>query len=142
MDALTLLLDTVTPFWRTYGKTIGEDIRDFLIIPLYRNEFTGEVKRYSINALPKRSPHHWLGLGIVFLGSILWTFFQARVALSFTMHSKLRWIPIEGMRYPALPFFWTVILIQWSAVCIECGIVLMELGVIVWWMGWSIKLLN
>ncbi|KAF5352719.1 hypothetical protein D9756_006000 [Leucocoprinus leucothites] len=142
MDALTLLLDTVTPFWRNYGKTIGEDIRDFLIIPLYRNEFTGEAKRYPINALPRRSFHHWLGLGVVFLSSILWTFFQARVALSSTMHSKLRWIPFEGMRYTALPFFWVGILIQWSAVLVECGIVFMEMGVIAWWLGWSINLLT
>ncbi|KAK0481661.1 hypothetical protein IW261DRAFT_1682150 [Armillaria novae-zelandiae] len=42
MDALTFLLDSVTPFWRTYGKTIGDDFKDFLIVPLYRNEFTGE----------------------------------------------------------------------------------------------------
>ena len=41
LDALTLLLDTVTPFWRNYGKVIGEDVQDFLIIPWYRNEFTG-----------------------------------------------------------------------------------------------------
>jgi len=142
MDALTLLLDTVTPFWRTYGKTIGQDVRDFLIIPLYRNEFTGEAKRYRINALPKRSPHHWLGLAVVLLSSILWTFVQVRVVLSSMMHSKLRWIPIEGMRYTVLPFFWFGVFIQWFAVLVECGIVFAEMGVVVWWLGWSVNLLN
>ncbi|KAG6817747.1 hypothetical protein H0H87_004538 [Tephrocybe sp. NHM501043] len=62
MDTLTFILDTVTPFWRSYGKPIGEDIRDFLIIPLYRNEFTGESKRYPITQMPVRSLRHWLGL--------------------------------------------------------------------------------
>lgn len=142
MDALTLLLDTVTPFWRNYGKTIGEDIRDFLIIPLYRNEFTGEAKRYSINTLPKRSLRHWLGLVSFLLASILLTTLQARVAISSTIHSRLKWIPVEGMRYTALPFFWIGILIQWCAVLVECGIVFMGMGIIAWWMGWSVNLLT
>ncbi|KAI0931685.1 hypothetical protein AcW1_000980 [Taiwanofungus camphoratus] len=59
LDALTLLLDTVTPFWRNYGKVIGEDVQDFLIIPWYRNEFTGESKRYPIKRFPRRSFRHW-----------------------------------------------------------------------------------
>ncbi|KAJ3749301.1 hypothetical protein DFH05DRAFT_1593438, partial [Lentinula detonsa] len=64
MSFLTLLLDTITPFWRTYGKVIGDDIQDFLIIPLYRHEFTGESKRYPIRRVPKRSVRHWIGLMI------------------------------------------------------------------------------
>ncbi len=142
MDALTLALDTVTPFWRTYGKTIGEDIRDFLIIPLYRNEFTGESKRYPVPALPKRSPRHWLGLGLFFLATILLTAFQTRVAVSSSMHSRLHWISIDGMRYTALPFFWFGILMQWCFVLLEFTIVTMELGVVVWWFGWSVSLLT
>ncbi|KAF9454083.1 hypothetical protein P691DRAFT_656679 [Macrolepiota fuliginosa MF-IS2] len=142
MDALTLLLDTVTPFWRTYGKTIGEDVRDFLIIPLYRNEFTGEAKRYSINTFPRRSSRHWLGLVIFFLASILLVAFQGRIAISSTVHSRLKWIPFEGMRYTALPFFWIMILMQWCAVFVECGIVFMELGVIAWWLAWFVNLLT
>lgn len=142
MDALTLFLDTVTPFWRIYGKTIGEDIRDFLIIPLYRNEFTGESKRYPLHAIPTRSPHHWLGLGLFFLATILLTAFQARVAISSTAHSRLQWISIDGMRYTALPFFWFGILLQWCLVILEFGIVFMEFGIIVWWLGWSVNLLT
>ncbi|KAH7880899.1 uncharacterized protein C8R40DRAFT_1261516 [Lentinula edodes] len=52
MDALTFILDSVTPFWRSYGKLIGDDVQDFLIVPLYRNEYTGEAKRYPIPRLP------------------------------------------------------------------------------------------
>ncbi|KAJ7631159.1 hypothetical protein FB45DRAFT_1028305 [Roridomyces roridus] len=77
MDALTLLLDTVTPFWRTYGRMIGDDVQHFLIIPLYRNEFTGEAKRYTIDKLPRRSVRHWIGLFVFFLITVALTVVQA-----------------------------------------------------------------
>ena len=140
MDALTLLLDTVTPFWRTYGKTIGEDVRDFLIIPLYRNEFTGEARRYRIKEFPKRSVRHWLGLAIFLMLSIAVNILQVRGAISSSLHFRLRWMPYDSVRWTALPFFWIGILIQWFAVVIEFTIVLMQLGVIVWWTGWSVNI--
>ncbi len=142
MDALTLLLDTVTPFWRTYGKTIGEDVRDFLIIPLYRNEFTGESKRYRIKEFPKRSWQHWLGLVVFFLTSIGVNILQIRAAISSTLHFRLSLIPYDGVRWTALPFFWISIIIQWFAVLLEFAIVFMELGVVVWWSGWAISLIS
>lgn len=140
MDALTLLLDTVTPFWRTYGKTIGEDVRDFLIIPLYRNEFTGEARRYRIKEFPKRSVRHWLGLAMFLMLSIAVNILQVRGAISSSLHFRLRWIPYDSVRWTALPFFWIGILIQWFAVVIEFTIVFMQLGVIVWWTGWSVNI--
>ena len=30
MEAVTFTLDSITPFWRVYGKTIGIDVKDFL----------------------------------------------------------------------------------------------------------------
>ena len=142
MDALTLLLDTVTPFWRTYGKTIGEDVRDFLIIPLYRNEFTGETKRYPIKELPRRSFRHWLGLILFFFLSIAINILQVRAAISSSRHFRLRLIPYDGIRWTALPFFWIGIFIQWLAVIFEFAIVFMQAGVITWWSGWSVKILS
>ncbi|KAF8167673.1 hypothetical protein B0H34DRAFT_682662 [Crassisporium funariophilum] len=140
MDALTLLLDTVTPFWRTYGKTIGEDVRDFLIIPLYRNEFTGEVKRYRIKEIPRRSLRHWVGLVVFFFISIAINVLQVRAAISSSLHFRLHLIPYDGVRWTALPFFWLGILIQWLAVIFEFAIVFMQLGVITWWTGWCVKI--
>ncbi|KAF8632971.1 hypothetical protein AX15_001568 [Amanita polypyramis BW_CC] len=139
MDALAFVLDSVTPFWRTYGKTIGEDIRDFLIIPLYRNEFTGEAKRYPITHAPKRSLRHWLGLCLLCFLSITVTLLQTRVAITSVMHSGLRYIPYESIRWTMLPFFWVMIVIQWSIVLAEFAFLLSELAVILWWAGWSIK---
>ncbi|KAG6840917.1 hypothetical protein C0991_003259 [Blastosporella zonata] len=140
MDTLTFILDTVTPVWRTYGKPIGEDIRDLLIIPLYRNEFTGESKRYPITRLPARSPRHWLGLVLFFFASIALAFLQARAALSSSALYKLTMIPYESIRWTALPFFWLSIILQWWAVVVELVVVFVQLGVVVWWAGWSIRL--
>ncbi|TFK36939.1 hypothetical protein BDQ12DRAFT_699430 [Crucibulum laeve] len=139
MDALTFLLDTVTPVWRTYGKRIGEDVRDFLIIPLYRNEFTGETKRYGIRELPKRSIRHWLGLVVFFLLSIAISILQIRGALYSSLHYRLQWIPYESIRWTVFPLFWTGILVQWLASVVELSVVMMQLGVMAWWTGWSVK---
>ncbi|KAJ7103322.1 hypothetical protein B0H15DRAFT_975630, partial [Mycena belliarum] len=140
MDALTFLLDTVTPFWRTYGKTIGDDVQHFLIIPLYRNEFTGQPKRYTINKLPQRSLRHWICLFLFFIGSMLLTFLQGRAAVSSVTHFWLSDIPFSYLRFPMLIPFWISIVIQWWAVVAELCIVFTQIAVVVWWAGWYINI--
>lgn len=140
MDALTFLLDTVTPFWRTYGKTIGDDIRDFLIVPLYRNEFTGEAKRYPIKHLPSRSFRHYVGLILFFTVSVCVCLLQGRAAITSATHYRLMWIEHSGVRWVLLPFFWISILIQWTATLLEFCVVLMQLWMVLWWLAWLTRL--
>ncbi|KAF9076028.1 hypothetical protein BDP27DRAFT_1414577 [Rhodocollybia butyracea] len=142
MDALTFILDTVTPFWRTYGKTIGDDVQVFLIIPLYRNEFTGEAKRYPITRLPQRSFRHWVGLLALFLLTVMVMILQARAALACSVNYKLQWIPYGGVRWAALPLFWMGILIQWMAVSGELAVLVMQVGTVLWWIGWWVRILD
>ncbi|KAL1760923.1 membrane protein [Schizophyllum commune] len=142
MNLLTFLLDTITPFWRTYGKRIGDDVMDFLIIPLYRNEFTGEAKRYPIKRIPKRSFMHWVYSALFFWGSTAVTFLQIRTALSSTAHFRLELIEHDGLRYIALPFFWIGIILQWIAVLTEIAVVLTQLGVLFWWICWFVRLVD
>ena len=142
MDTLTFLLDTVTPVWRTYGKTIGEDIRDFLIIPLYRNEFTGEARRYPILTIPTRSFRHWLGLALFSLASMTVTIAQARLAISSIAHYKLQMIPYESIRWTVFPIFWMCTILLWWAVAAASVVVVMQLAVLIWWIGWSVKLMT
>ncbi|KAH9858039.1 hypothetical protein C2E23DRAFT_899584 [Lenzites betulinus] len=140
LDALTLLLDTVTPFWRNYGKVIGEDVQDFLIIPWYRNEFTGEPKRYLIERFPRRSFRHWVGLLFLSFSSVAVTFLQARAAWSLTVHFNLPWITNAGLWWTVIPLYAIGLLIQWCAVLIECCILFAQSGVVVWWLGWTVNL--
>lgn len=142
MDALTLLLDTVTPVWRNYGKIIGEDVQDFLIIPWYRNEFTGEARRYPIQHLPKRSFRHWVGLLLFYLITICIMLLQTGAALSSTRHYNLSWITHTGLRWLILPFFAMVLFAQWTAVLVECCVVLAEIGILVWWLGWAVRIFH
>jgi hypothetical protein len=140
MDALTFVLDTVTPFWRTYGKTIGEDVRDFLVIPWYRNEFTGEAKPYPIERFPRRSFTHWVGLLLFFAASLGVAVLQGRAAVSSLLHFRLSWISHDGLRWSVLPFFWMGIVIQWCVVLVEWAIVCAEFSVLIWWLGWFLKM--
>lgn len=142
LDALTLLLDTVTPVWRNYGKVIGEDVQDFLVIPWYRNEFTGEQKRYSITSLPKRSLRHWFGLLLFSIISFGIAALQISAAVSSTMNYNLPWIAHTGFRWLFMPFFMIGLFIQWIAVLIECFIIFAEFGVVMWWFGWVVKIFN
>ncbi|KZT02472.1 uncharacterized protein LAESUDRAFT_752181 [Laetiporus sulphureus 93-53] len=137
LDALTLLLDTVTPFWRNYGKVIGKDVQDFLIIPWYRNEFTGESKRYLIEKFPRRSLRHWVGLLCLYFLSLCVVGLQGRAAIELTLNWDLPWIPHTGLWWMVFPIFIVGLLIQWCAVLVESCIILAEWGVIVWWMGWT-----
>ncbi|RPD55881.1 hypothetical protein L227DRAFT_579361 [Lentinus tigrinus ALCF2SS1-6] len=139
LDALTLLLDTVTPFWRNYGKVIGEDVQDFLIIPWYRNEFTGEPKRYLIEHFPRRSYRHWAGLMLLSACSIVVAWLQFGAAWSLTANINMPWIPHTGLWWTVFPIYTILLLIQWCAVIMEAAIIVAQFGVIVWWMGWSVK---
>ncbi|OSD03221.1 hypothetical protein PYCCODRAFT_1434639 [Trametes coccinea BRFM310] len=140
LDALTLLLDTVTPFWRNYGKVIGEDVQDFLIIPWYRNEFTGEPKRYPIKRFPRRSFRHWVGLLCLSFLSVVVTLLQTRAAISMTMHFNLPWISNTGLRWILTPVYTISLIITWCAVLVEYCILLAQSGVVIWWLGWTVNL--
>ncbi|KAI0756851.1 hypothetical protein C8Q80DRAFT_1130813 [Daedaleopsis nitida] len=140
LDALTLLLDTVTPFWRNYGKVIGEDVQDFLIIPWYRNEFTGEPKRYLIRQFPRRSLRHWVGLLFLSFLSMSVTILQTRAAVSLTININMPWISQLFLWWISFPIYIILLLIQWCAVLFEISIILAQTGVVVWWLGWSVNL--
>ncbi|KAK7465351.1 hypothetical protein VKT23_005330 [Stygiomarasmius scandens] len=141
MNMLTLVLDRITPFWRTYGKTIGYDVQDFLIIPLYRNEFTGEAKRYPIKRLPSRSFRHWVLLVLFFYGCCTLLYFQSWTAWKSSLHFRLEHISAPA-RFIALPFWGFAILVQWISVLVEFSIVLLQIGTVIWWIGWYIGLLH
>ncbi|KAG2155602.1 hypothetical protein DEU56DRAFT_906787 [Suillus clintonianus] len=142
MDALTFILDNVAPVWRNYGRTIGEDITEFLIIPWYRNEFTGEPKRYDIASFPRRSIRHWFALFFLFLFTLVITYLQMRAAIFCTFMYRHPWIDNSGFRWLIMPCIWIAFIIHWSAVFFEVCIVFLQLKVVGWWLGWSMGLLT
>ena len=139
MDALTLLLDSITPFWRSYGKTIGIDIQDFLIIPWYRNEFTGQPKRYPITSLPKRSLRHWLGLLVFAAVCQAFLILQIRGAVYTTANGFMfLYGQNPGVSIVLLPCMIAICLVMWVAVICEFSVIIAQIGVVLWWIGWSV----
>ena len=139
MDALTFLLDSITPFWRSYGKTIGVDVQDFMIIPWYRNEFTGEPKRYPIPNLPKRSFQHWVGLLLFAIGCQIFLFLQFRAAIYATTNGFMfLYGQNPGLSLLLLPCTIAICLVMWVAAICELSIIVAQIGVVSWWLGWSV----
>ncbi|KAH8997325.1 hypothetical protein EDB92DRAFT_2052299 [Lactarius akahatsu] len=142
MDALTILLDSVTPFWRNYGKVIGVDAQDFLIIPWYRNEFTGEAERYPIKALPRRSFRHWVALILFCFSTLAVLILQARAACSFSSLYRLPFNASPGLWWVSVPLFGVLALILWVAVLVEMCIVGAQFAVVLWWIGWHARIVD
>ncbi|KAH9178744.1 hypothetical protein EDB89DRAFT_2170981 [Lactarius sanguifluus] len=142
MDALTILLDSVTPFWRNYGKVIGVDAQDFLIIPWYRNEFTGEAERYPIKALPRRSFRHWVALILFCFSTLAVLILQARAACSFSSLYRLPFNASPGLWWVSVPLFGILALILWVAVLVEMCIVGAQFAVVLWWIGWHARIVD
>lgn len=142
MDFLTLVFDSVAPVWRVYGVRIGEDVRDFLIVPVYRNEFTGEPRRYPITSLPRRSFRHWVMLLLFPVTSVTVTVLQVRTALTSTAYYALPGVAHIALWWLLLPWFWMGILMQWLAVLVEFCILGLQLAITIWWIGWFVGLVT
>ena len=143
MDALTLLLDSITPLWRSYGKTIGVDIQDFLIIPWYRNEFTGKPKRYLITSLPKRSFRHWFGLLVFATGCHAVLFLQIRGAMYITANGFMfLYGQNPGVGIVLLPCMIAICIVMWVAAVWEFSIIVAQIGIVFWWLGWALGIFS
>jgi hypothetical protein len=142
MDALTFMLDAVAPVWRTYGKRIGEDVRDFLIVPWYRNEFTGEARRYALPALPRRSARHWLALALLAAGAGALAGAQARLLATSAGYYALPGVRHPGLWWALLPLFWLGMLVQACLLALTALVISAWTAVAVWWLGWMLGVVS
>jgi hypothetical protein len=143
MEALTLLLDSITPLWRNHGKTIGIDIQDFLIIPWYRNEFTGQPRRYPITSFPRRSFRHWLGLLLFAIGCHAFLYLQVSCAVYATSSGFMfLYGQNPGVGIVLLPCMIALCLVMWVAVICELSIIVAQVGVVLWWLGWWVGIFS
>lgn len=141
-DALTFILDAAVPFWRNYGKVIGVDVQDFLIVPWYRNEFTGEPKRYPILHLPRRSLRHWVCLALLYDLTITLLGLQLR-----GIWISIRWhrVPYTWPHYlwvALVPMYWGCVVAQILALIVEAAIVIAQLAVVAWWVAWYLRIVD
>jgi hypothetical protein len=142
MDALTFLLDGVAPVWRTYGTAIGADVRDFLIVPWYRHEFTGEARRYALSALPRRSAQHWAALALLVAGAFALAGVQARVLAASAGYYALPGVGHPGLWWALLPLFGVGVLLQACLLALTLGVLGAWTAVVFWWLGWFVGVFN
>jgi hypothetical protein len=142
MDAITLFLDSFTPIWRRYGKKIGNDAVDFLLIPWYRNEWTGEPRRYPIAHFPRRSFQHWLVLLLIIAVDVGLVGGVGRLAMR-----TVRVFDMPAAAHPfllllLLPGYCGVVTVLWTVVVFGFIILAFIAAAIIWWLGWSIRLFS
>lgn len=128
-------LTLFAPFMKTFGRPIWDDLHDFLVIPLYRNDFSGGDQWYPVS-FPSRSFSHWLRLLVVFVAipAVLKSGSDAFFEL-LTGGYLVRvpsFIP-SYVVYAVLSFCisWfasTLFVLLFAFVC--------EVAIIFWWLGW------
>ena len=132
---LSLLLSFTAPFMKTFGRPIWDDIHDFLVIPLYRNEFSGEEHWYEIH-FPRRSALHWLqllGSGLVTPVALIYTLGMVRYLI---LDFHLREMPYLALSIIMYIFYSIAISSLVTASVVLFVTVLGECTSLIWWAAW------
>ena len=132
---LSLVLSFTAPFMKTFGRPIWDDIHDFLVIPLYRNEFSGEEQWYEIR-FPKRSVFHWLQL--LFSGSCtpIAFIYSLRLIKYLVMDFQLWDMPYLALSV-IMYIFYSIALSSLITTSIALFVtVLGECTSLFWWIAW------
>ncbi|THH09613.1 hypothetical protein EW145_g1894 [Phellinidium pouzarii] len=118
--SLSFVLTSVAPLMKTFGRPIWDELHDFLVIPIYRNGFSGEDKWYPVS-FPKRSFPHLLRLSLLACGAPLCLLHGLRFFVNLLTHGYNLHIPsfvpssVENLLFLgvmfALAFFLLVLLV-------------------------------
>ncbi|TDL28266.1 hypothetical protein BD410DRAFT_739877 [Rickenella mellea] len=139
--SLSLVLSSSAPFMKTFGRPIWDDLHDFLVIPWYRNEFSGEDEWYPVK-FPERGALHWLRILLVFftLPTVLWS--STRVLFYIFVGRRMWWMPdfvplliryfINWVMVSSLSFTFLLLSLSFSAECF----------VLLWWTAWVFRLVK
>lgn len=140
--SLSLVLSSSAPFMKTFGRPIWDDVHDFLVIPWYRNDFSGEAEWYPVK-FPKRDVAHWLKLtslglcapfGLTGTLRAIVTLSAVDIHLDWTEHFVLLLL----LRLIHLLF---VLGLSITAV-ILLATVLGEFAILFWWTAWVIRIVQ
>ena len=138
---LSFILTSLAPLMKTFGRPIWNELHDFLVIPLYRNDFSGEDEWYPVT-FPHRSFSQWLRL--LTIASSIPLCLRSGIYAFFCLLT-------EGylVRVPAYIPHILVYLIISSFMCafafllfVLLGSMLCELFIIFWWLGWTLRIVR
>jgi len=131
----SFMLTFVAPIMKVFGRPIWDDLHEFFVIPLYRNEFSGEEQWYPVT-FPRRSFSHWLRLLAVFVGIPIALKSGSDAFLALLTEGYLLRVPsfipsalVYFILSCCISSFATGLLFLLSAF-------LCEVAIILWWTGW------
>ncbi|KAI5121170.1 hypothetical protein M0805_007167 [Coniferiporia weirii] len=137
--SLSFILTSVAPLMKTFGRPVWNELHDFLVIPFYRNGFSGEDHWYPVS-FPKRDPTDWLRLLLLAGGAPFCLLQGTRFFVDLLTKDYLSRIPsfvpsiVVYLSYSGvICAFTSLIMVLLIAVLCECFIVL-------WWTAWILHI--
>lgn len=134
-------LTFVAPFMKIFGRPIWDDLHDFLVIPLYRNDFSGGEQWYPVT-FPRRSFAHWLRLIAVCIAIPAALKSGSDTFLELLTGGYLVRVPSfipSSLVYILLSF--CISSFASSLFFLLCAF-LCEVSIMLWWTGWVLRVVK
>ncbi len=138
---MSFVLNLLAPFMKTFGRPIWDDVHDFLVIPWYRNDFSGESDWYPVN-FPKRSLLHWICLLCLSSSAPVCLLSTCQVVASLLTEVRLDDIPFLAPRIFVWTIFSLLIFGFLMTILILSATVLGEVVMFFWWAAWFLRLVE
>lgn len=126
---------------KTFGRPIWDDLHDFLVIPWYRNDFSGEEHWYPVK-FPKRTFRHWLKLTVYVMGAPLCLKNGARLLVNLLTQGYSIHIPLAIPWFVIYTLYLLILLSLMSALLGLFVVVLAEIAIVLWWSAWALRIVQ
>ena len=139
--SISLALSSIAPFMKTFGRPIWNDLHDFLVIPWYRNDFSGEEYWYPVN-FPKRTSRHWLKLTLFIIMTPLCLKNGTRLLVNLLTQGYSIQIPFAIPSIVIYALYLFTLLFLMSVFVGLFFMVLAQAAIIVWWSAWALRIVQ
>ncbi|OCB87908.1 hypothetical protein A7U60_g5045 [Sanghuangporus baumii] len=139
--SLSFLLASVAPVMKTFGRPVWDELHDFLVIPLYRNGFSGEEHWYPVS-FPRRSFTQWLRLLLVAACAPALLYHGCRAFLALLTHGYVLRIPSFIPTFAVYIVFSSIMFAFGSVLSGLFIAVLCEMFIVFWWTLWLLHIVQ
>jgi hypothetical protein len=139
--SLSFALSSFAPLLKTFGRPIWDDLHDFLVIPWYRNDFSGEEEWYPVK-FPKRRITHWIKLFVLGIGTPLCLRNGAHLLVSLLTQGYSIHLPFGVPQFAIYALYLFILIFLTFALIGVFFTVLAELAIIVWWSAWALRIVQ
>lgn len=139
--SLSFFLTSIAPLMKTFGRPIWDELHDFLVIPLYRNSFSGEDDWYPVS-FPHRSFMQWLRLLMFTAGVPLLLYHGTRFFLELFTGGYVLRIP-SYIPSPVVYLLFSGVMSSYASFLLSLLIiVLCECSIVLWWTAWLLRIVK